>query len=794
MGLLFWQNLVCALEIEEAAYQQQETAVNLAQRGEYESAVKILKSLVSKYPAEKRFLYDYIVVLSWSDQQELAFQNFQKLNIRSVPDYVLKAVAKAARDNKKFNIAINAYSELLSRNPDDFDSYIGYLLAKADIGETEYALQSLLKIKQQHRYHLQYLEALAYVYGVIDNYLKQAHYYQAYLEIKPDDQRIRRQYITSLKNLGATKLALDQIKQYPDTMNSNEIDDIQLDFASQYIRWGILPTRNYKNRFDDTDHAIRIYNQFEQEAGEKVQLRKTYDLIVALHDRYKMQQAIDLFKTINIDKNQIPNYVLTVVANAYLYLEKSEKALEFNRKILESDPDNYKVNLALFYTYIELDDFKNAYQTIDRLASLQPTWFVSSDNKIKKPNDNKLEVDRVSILARAYGDSLSFAQKEFEFMLHKAPFNNDIRHDLGLVYRWRGWSQKAYDTFIQVLHYDAEHLSSQLGKSASLFNMREYRIYEKEINNLYNKFPENKEAQRQYKLWQSHNKRHLISDITFGTSDGNELGSREFIIDTYLYSKPIHYNYRTYLHFNYASADFIEGNALEKRPGIGLEYRSKENIVTAEINKGLNHSEDIGVASKAIHHFNDYLSLTMAIDINSLQAPIRGRRAGIDANRYALGMNYRWHESQQAGAEIAYMDFDDGNNRLSLQGFAERRVINRPKYKMSLRLNTAASINDKDNVIYYSPSRDFSLAITSDNIWRLYRRYEREFNHRLKLSTGLYNQEDFGTSGTWSVQYEHIWKINRDLEILYGVGRSRSVFDGEAEFGNALYGRIDWRF
>ena len=123
----------------------------------------------------------------------------------------MKSVAKAARENKKYTIAINAYSEILSRNPDDFDSYIGYLLVKADNRETEYALQSLLKIKQQYRYHLQYLEALAYVYGVMENYLKQAHFYQAYLEIKPDDKRIRRQYIKSLKNLGATRLAIDQI-------------------------------------------------------------------------------------------------------------------------------------------------------------------------------------------------------------------------------------------------------------------------------------------------------------------------------------------------------------------------------------------------------------------------------------------------------------------------------------------------------------------------------------------------------------------------------------------------------
>ena len=77
MGLLSGLNNINALEIEDAVYQQQETAVNLARSGEYDSAVEILKGLVSKYPAEKRFLYDYIVVLSWSGQQELAFQNFQ---------------------------------------------------------------------------------------------------------------------------------------------------------------------------------------------------------------------------------------------------------------------------------------------------------------------------------------------------------------------------------------------------------------------------------------------------------------------------------------------------------------------------------------------------------------------------------------------------------------------------------------------------------------------------------------------------------------------------------------------
>ncbi len=778
-----------------------ERAIQLGRDGQFDESLEILEQLESSDPSTRKYFYDRLVVMLWASRTEQALDYLSQLNINITPDYVLDAFAKACRETRRYNTAIQFYSELLERDSGNINASLGLALTTAENGNVKSAFEILNYQSFLYPDDRNVLEAIAYVYKLNKDYVNATFIYHKYLELYPNEKRIRRLYILSLRNMGAAELALDQINQFPALLNNEQIIAIQMDQAANHVRWGILPETDYRKRFDNTDVALGKHTEiklFNFEKTNKLEStndrRLMFDHIVALIDRYRMVDGIEYYERLLDHNIDIPDYVLIAVGNAYLYQEMPEQAMSISHNILSNDPQHYGAKLLLFYAYIEVDDFPNAYKTIDSLAENQATWKISSDQKIFKSNAKKLEADRVTILARAYGDDLQTAQTALETMLAKSPMNTDVRHDLALVYRWRGWNAKAITQYQRVLRKLPQHISSRVGGTNSNLNRREYRLAEQKLEKIHEQYPENKDVQRLGKEWKSHNKRQLLSDIRLGTSNGTELGSRELSIDTYLYSRPIDYNYRAFLHFNFATADFVEGEGVEQRPGIGLEYRSQKYELTAEINNALKNSEGIGVKTNTNYFVGDHLTLKMDVDLNSLQAPLRGRRAGIDAHRLGFGLNYRWHESQQAGINYSYMDFDDGNSRHSIQAFVERRVINQPRYKLILRLDGYSSKNKTDNVIYYSPKRDVSVGLTADNLWRLYRRYDKVFSHRLRASIGLYEQQGFGTAGTWSLQYEQIWNVNRDMEIIYGISRSRRVFDGEPEFENAIYGKIDWRF
>jgi biofilm PGA synthesis protein PgaA len=61
----------------------------------------------------------------------------------------------------------------------------------------------------------------------------------------------------------------------------------------------------------------------------------------------------------------VPEFALAAAGDAYLYLREPEKARPLFARALERDPRNPETRLAMFYAYVELDDFASAYSQVD---------------------------------------------------------------------------------------------------------------------------------------------------------------------------------------------------------------------------------------------------------------------------------------------------------------------------------------------------------------------------------------------------------------------------------------------
>jgi len=72
--------------------------------------------------------------------------------------------------------------------------------------------------------------------------------------------------------------------------------------------------------------------------------------------------------------------------------------------------------------------------------------------------------------AYAYGDQLAAAQARFERLLRDAPGNLDVRHELGNVYRWRGWLDRSVLEYRRVLAVAPDLLAARIGYSVQHFS------------------------------------------------------------------------------------------------------------------------------------------------------------------------------------------------------------------------------------------------------------------------------------------------------------------------------------
>ena len=196
----------------------------------------------------------------------------------------------------------------------------------------------------------------------------------------------------------------------------------------------------------------------------------------------------------------------------------------------------------------------------------------------------------------------------------------------------------------------------------------------------------------------------------------------------------------------------------------------------------------------ADYRYDDYLSMSGALAINSSQMPLRGLRTGIGADLAQAQASYRWSELTKMSAGVTMMHMEDGNNRKSVNLLLDKRLITTPRYKLTLHARADASDNTQDNAIYFNPDRDFEYGAILDNEWMMWRDYERSFTHRLQLGIGNYWQKNYGNDNTWFASYEHEWKLDDRFAFSYGIARNLHPYDGVDERGTQYFGRLNFLF
>jgi biofilm PGA synthesis protein PgaA len=782
---------------DDASYQK---ALFFAQQKNYAKALSILQPLAYKYPKPNRYFYDYLAVLGWAGKFEQIVPHEDEINLHQAPRYVLKNLAFAQREQKLFEKAQNTYLVMTKRFPRFMEARIALGLVLIDQRKTKQAETILSPLHLKYPKNIDLLYAIAYLREVENKPLQALSAYEKILILKPSDQVSYKKKVLTLNRLGASHLAYSLIED-PSLLSKPELARIRADMAAHRIRWGEIPTLRESDRFNETDQAISEINrnivnaELELDKKSTITLNNKFDQLVALRNRYKMKEVIAASNHLEAEGVVIPPYAKNATCDAFLYLDRPNEAVRCYKEIIKTGYGSINAKVSLFYALLEAEKIPEAQKWIDQVAAEQPSILKGRGKKhILKGNPKKTQTEASKSLSIAFADDLNIANQQFSSLHKAAAYNTDLRKELANVYYWRGWPRKAQEEYEIGLHQDPKHLGLRLGQARNWLALREYPIAEQSIKQLFELFPEDKGVVKQKRLWDIQNMREFKTDISSSSSSGGTNGSRGLNIDSYLYSAPLDYNYRAYLHHRHSQADFTEGDGLLNHAGVGLEYSAPNILFNGELHHNHYDNNRVGISLSGQYEFDDHLSAGLSIESLSHETPLRALNQGIYAKSISLATQYRWHESRSAGLNFAKLKFSDGNKRRSFGGFWNERWYNQYDYKFSTRVDLFSSRNSKKDVIYFNPESDFSGSIAFENDFLTWREYENSFHQRLILSTGFYNQENFSDGSVWGLQYEHRWKTRNRFELIYGIKRSKNLYDGDYEFQWNYYLSLDWRF
>lgn len=777
-------------------------AVKAAHENNFDVAIPELKSLSEENPNDIGILSDYIVALCWSSNPKEAVKVAgNRLDPETAPIYAIKFLARAERDIGNFSEALYLYQKLIVRDPDELDFKIGKVLTLTDSKDFNDAEIDLNELMAKFPGNSEVMHTFVYYAKATGQYAKVIDTTQRLIEKNPNDNVAKADLVIAASEIGAPGVSQSLIEKYSDALTEQQKINVQGDEAAQSIRWGVYDPIQPELRYHDTDKGLSQLDQACKCDWNNPDLTKSYivrlvcDRMLALRDRMRMKEVVDLYLKLKASNVEIPPYALNSAADAYLVLHEPEKALEIYETSLSKRPNHFETLLSKFYTLIELERFDDAILLIDELASEQPAYLQRQKNPIIRENDKRFQSDNASNFARAYADDLKSADERFTKMYAIGPSNIETQQNLASIWRWRGWPERAERSFNNLITEEPDNDQSHFGLANSLLDLRDYRASELELNRL-SKYisPEDSDLKKLARRWELYNRRELNADFTLNQSSGTVFGKRSNEANVELFSSPINYNYRAFLDTRYDQAQFPEGNGAVTSPNLGIEYRDRDWKLTGELGYLAQDSNGITAKGTAQYRVDDYLSFNGDLSLNSFNMPLRGARVGTKSDEANIGAVYRWSELMNISGALGIMKMDDGNLRISSNATFERRLLTTPHYKLTGEIVASISSNNKTDVLYYNPMNDHSLGLIADNEWVTWRRYDRSFTQRLQLGIGSYWEQGFGSSGSWFLSYSHEWEFDKFLRFAYGIGRYEQSYDGKAEYRDTLFGSLNLLF
>ena len=580
-------------------------------------------------------------------------------------------------------------------------------------------------------------------------------------------------------------------------LSEKEQQSLEGDRIALEIRYGIIDRNTLKgpDRFGRLDKALAATDLLAADfnAGKSPDAedqRRLVDRVSALAARRHAVDAVRMYESLIKRDVKVPLWARRDVAGSYLELRRPLPAIALYREVIAGNADDFDANLGLFFALVESEQIDAATEHIDRYAARLP----ERRHLDGRYNGERLSADISADRVRIFADRLAEAQTRIDARHAAIPYNSEARQSAASLALARGWPREGDEMLRRTIGSDPINPGLHADLAETRLTLQDWPAARAALDHATDLDAENGAVRRARRSFELHDSYELYVEAGYGEGgDINFFGSRDWSIDSFLYSRPIADSWRVFAHNYSASADFYGDNQSWIRSGVGIEWRQNDWRVTGEVNDGSGVKP--GATGTVRWKPDDHWTFYGTAESVTNQIPLRAVADGIYANRASVGTDWQQNESRKLALGVFSSDFSDGNLRAGINASWFERWASGPKWMFETTLGTDGSRNSLEtSVNYFNPKSDRSLWLAAAVENLTWRSYDHSFRQRLALTGGTYWQEGYGAGAIQAIEYSHRWELDRDLSLRYGIGRLLRPYDGEREgrtFGKLV---LLWRF
>jgi biofilm PGA synthesis protein PgaA len=604
--------------------------------------------------------------------------------------------------------------------------------------------------------------------------------------------------------LGAPQLALEVGARQAGVFDTSTAAAVQAQRVALGLRWarientlepGSACASWSAKALAASDDAVKRLLSRPRELDDVARLL-LFDRLSALTLCNRYGETRDLGAALAAADIETPVWALGPLASAHLVLREPRAAEALYRRILAADPYDADAALGLFYALSEDERPHEAQAWIDAYAVR-----VSA-----RAPEQRVDVRAAAAMARVSADQLQAAEALAASLLADAPLVPAARATWASTQAALGRPRRADEEFRRALALDPDNAQLHTERVGLLIDLQDHAQARAELDKAITLQPGSPIVQRAQRRWDVHNMYELQVAAGYGRSrSASPLGSRDWEMDSTLWSRPLGRDWRVFGHDWRTEAQLDGVDARWRRSGIGIERRIPDWRWSAELASATPRNADAalqegtlqrrtGITLGARWQPADAWALTASADTLPPEVPLRARAAGINGKGLTIGGHWSERDSRSVSASLSGFNFSDGNHRRSaMLGWAERWYSS-PRWRLATELWLYASRNDLDGAAYFNPARDASATVDGIAEWLGWRRYDNAFRQRMVVTLGSYKQRGFGSGPVFAARMEHVWSFDRTLQLRYSIGRTVRPYDGNTTGRTEAQVALEWRF
>ena len=737
--------------------------------------------------------------------------------IASLPDYALEFVFQAARSIPDHGLEGQAVAQLRSRQPEAWRPRVLEALWLTDTGEFDRAEAVLNALTARSagadlEQRVALLEARGALNEARERPLAALGDYTDLSAIDPSHRYARREGTFLLGQVEAPTAAWKEAQAAaPETFTPLELATLQQQALGRGLRWAIAERDQAvgygRARFVKMDEVLAGFDPAIQAATTKqteaqaagdadtaaewrnLSLQLRYDRMVAWQERGRFPAVIAEYEALRNEGVAPPYYALSATAGAYQQQRRSDLAVPLYEAALREGgsaiPTPSDTHVGLVYAYLDTARFEQADALLTQLETATPPLLRRTPER-GRANPEYGAVRNLRALEQLYTDRPAAAERSFGILSGLAPMHPGFRDGQAQTARLREHPDAALAMYEELLTDTPDDVSVRAGYATALMDANEQRTGRELTDALEQEAPESIAVRNAVRMRNARQAARL--DVEAGASwGGGALSNRDWRTDTTLSSQLLDDQWRLFYHQIFAQADVDQGSSRLARSGLGLQWSEGRWGASGEVHHANEGPYRTGLALGLTYRASDAWRFAAEMDTNSPETPWRARRADIGAHSAGLSTTYVVNESRSFTGRVQRMDYSDGNQRDAVGLSWRERLITGPRFQLESIVGGEIAGADRQDVPYFSPSREKSLELGLRAQYLTWKRDDRRFYQVVQASTGQYRQAGFGGGALWSLRYQHQWDIGDALQLSYGLGVSSHPYDGRSERSREVF-------